>query len=234
MTINDRFKQIIDSEYKGNKRAFALAVGVSPTVIENVVGSRQGKPSYDVIYKICANANISETWLISGLGSMLKGQNSIEHSTKTNTIPVVETANDNESLHHDSYNTLTRPRIPFEAAAGGLSIALNGVSESECEQMPVIASLPRYDFTIIARGNSMQPDILSGDEIACAFVQNSTFIQWGQTHVLDTAQGVVVKRIFDDHDMIVCKSNNPDFPDFTIPKNEIYHMAIVVGLIRHF
>ena len=54
------------------------------------------------------------------------------------------------------------------------------------------------------------------------------------THVLDTAQGVVLKRIFDKQTHILCRSINHEFPDFEIPKTEIYHIAIVVGLIRHY
>lgn len=72
MTINDRFNEIIKSLFNGNKRAFAQQVGVSPTVIENVVGTRKGKPSYDVLYKIIANANISPEWLMTGRGNMLR------------------------------------------------------------------------------------------------------------------------------------------------------------------
>lgn len=62
---------IINQLYNGNKRAFSMAVGVTPTVIENVVGTRQGKPSFDVLEKVCANANISATWLMTGRGDML-------------------------------------------------------------------------------------------------------------------------------------------------------------------
>ena len=51
MTINNRIEQIIEKLYKGNKRAFATAIGVAPTVIENVVGTRQGKPSYGLLEK---------------------------------------------------------------------------------------------------------------------------------------------------------------------------------------
>ncbi len=66
MTINERFEWIIKILFRGNKRAFAKAVGISPTVVENVVGVRKGKPSYDVLFKVCANANISAEWLFFG------------------------------------------------------------------------------------------------------------------------------------------------------------------------
>ena len=100
--------------------------------------------------------------------------------------------------------------------------------------MPVIPSLPKYDFTIVARGESMEPVIESGDELACRFIRESAFIQWGRIHVLDTAQGIVVKRIFESDGHILCRSDNKGYPDFPISKEEIYHMALVVGLLRHF
>ncbi len=68
MTINERFELMIQILCNGNKRAFAKAVGISPTVVENIVGTRKGKPSYDVLVKVCSNANISAEWLLLGLG----------------------------------------------------------------------------------------------------------------------------------------------------------------------
>lgn len=221
MDINERFEIIIKEVFNNNKRAFAKAVGISPTVVENVVGTRKGKPSYDVLAKVCANANISAGWLLFGEGDMLRAESSVEL---------------NELNESRSQNIIveTRPRIPYEAAAGTLSIAINPVHRNDCEHIPVIPTFPRYDFTIVTRGDSMLPDFHSGDELACAFVKESSFIQWGRVHVLDTAQGIVLKKIFDGKKNIVCKSINKEYPDFEVPKDEIYHIAIVVGLIRHF
>lgn len=63
---------IINGLYGGNKRAFAIAVGVSATVVENLVGSRQSKPSFNVLSKISTNVNISSEWLLTGNGDMIK------------------------------------------------------------------------------------------------------------------------------------------------------------------
>ena len=230
MTVNDRFQAIIDSRYNGNKAAFAKAIGISPTVVENVVGARRGKPSFEVLSKICANANISEAWLLSGEGSMLKTNSTLDKNSLQRSLNT--THKDTNKENAQEFSLETRPRIPLEAAAGSLSIALGSATKNDCEQIPVIPTFPKYDFTIVARGNSMEPQYLSGDELACLFVRDSTFIQWGRAHVLDTTQGIVVKRIFDNGDAITCKSNNPAFPDFDIPKTEILRMALVVGYIR--
>ena len=73
MNINQRFTEIVNVLYSGNKRHFAKIIGVNPTVIENVVGKRQGNPSFEVVQKILsAIANINPDWLITGQGTMLR------------------------------------------------------------------------------------------------------------------------------------------------------------------
>lgn len=128
----------------------------------------------------------------------------------------------------------TRPRIPFDAAAGTLTVGVDGVMPYQCEQMPVVRAFPRYDFTILVRGESMAPEYQSGDEVACLYVRESTYTQWGRVHVLDTTQGVVIKRIYDRGDMVLCKSDNPRYEDFSIPKSEVFNIALVIGLIRRY
>ena len=68
MSINERFGKIIRALYGGNKSAFATAVGIAPSVVDNIVGKRQGKPSFEVIEKVSALAEVNITWLITGRG----------------------------------------------------------------------------------------------------------------------------------------------------------------------
>lgn len=220
-----RFKGV--SEYKFYKDS-----GVTRGVLQQPNGISEDNLSRFLAYA----ADVNSEWLLTGRGAMLK----------TNETDSTHVHDEDSGFFHEENKVLpflherntvsieTRPRIPFDAVAGSLSFAMNGVSSDECEQLPLIPTFPKYDFTIIARGDSMFPDFHSGDELACAFVEAKSFIQWGRVHVLDTAQGVVLKRIFNQKDAILCKSINNDYPDFEIPKNEIYHLAIVVGLIRHF
>ena len=127
--------------------------------------------------------------------------------------------------------TETRPHVDLYAAGGGNEV-LDGVTLSQCEQMPVVTILPRYDFTMRVTGESMQPQIRPGDVVACMRIDEPTFLQWGRIHVLSTTQGIVIKKIFDAGDGIRCVSFNKDYPDFVIPKQEIYSFNLVVGLIR--
>ncbi len=125
----------------------------------------------------------------------------------------------------------TRPHVDLYAAGGGNEV-LDGVTLAQCEQMPVVTILPRYDFTMRVTGESMQPQIRPGDVVACMRIDEPTFLQWGRIHVISTTQGIVIKKIFDAGDGIRCVSFNKDYPDFVIPKKEIYSYNLVVGLIR--
>lgn len=172
---------------------------------------------YDLIISKCDF--IDANWLLTGKGDML---------LQNNDIHCLQSARKEEIEE-------TRPRIPMDAAAGSLTAAADGITIDDCEQLPVIKAFARYDFTIFARGDSMFPEYHSGDELACLYVKNTTFIQWGCCHVLDTVQGIVVKRIYDDGEYILCKSENSElFKDFRIHKTEVYNIALVIGLVRRY
>jgi DNA-binding XRE family transcriptional regulator len=76
MSIKNRTNELISLFSHGNKKVFAETVGVSPTVIENIVGRREGNPSFEVVRKIlCAFENLNPEWLINGTPPMLKAKN---------------------------------------------------------------------------------------------------------------------------------------------------------------
>jgi transcriptional regulator with XRE-family HTH domain len=128
-------------------------------------------------------------------------------------------------------NAETRPRLPLNVTAGGKEI-LDAALLSQCEQVPVVPMFPNYTFTMKVTGESMQPYICPGDEVACLKIETPAFLQWGRIHVLFTSQGAIVKRIYDGGEGIRCVSLNEAYQDFTIPKSEIYSYNLVIGLIR--
>lgn len=203
-TKKERLEALINYYNKGNKAQFAKRLGLSAQGLSSWLA--RNTYDIDLIYSKCEG--VSPAWLLSGSGPMILNDDSQE--------PVIE----------------TRPRIPLEAAAGSLSIIAQSVYASDCELLPVISRFPKYDFTIMIKGDSMEPEFHSGDEVACRLIDQPSFIQWGRTYILDTHQGIVIKRIYNRADTILCKSENPDYEDFEVPKDEILHIALVVGSIR--
>lgn len=232
-TIKGRL-MLLANNYGLSIRAFEDKCGLNRGNISNMgdnssIGSDKLSKIFDTF------PEVNPLWLISGIGDILKTNRSLQEQTRTkNSDSEAQSGfKVNKKIHPaQEYPLETRPRIPLEAAAGTLSIATESVTMEQCEQMPVIAGIPNYDFTIMVKGNSMEPDFKSGDEVACRFVRESSFIQWGQPHVVDSYDGIVLKRIHDNGDYIICSSDNPNYGDFQIPKTEIHRLALVVGLIR--
>lgn len=186
----------------------------------NVRGALRGEERFltkKFIKTFCAVYDniISADWILEGTGSMVE-------STDDFSPTLIK-------LPSDSGEN-TKPRLPVIAAAGRLSAMLNSVMEYHCEMMPVIKRFPDYDFTMFIRGNSMEPKYEGGDEIA---VKKATIIEWGKDYVLDTYDGAIFKKIYEDGDNIRCVSyNHEEYPDFLIPKSSIYGYYRFVGLIR--
>lgn len=106
--------------------------------------------------------------------------------------------------------------------------------EYECERY-VIPSFKGADFLIPVTGDSMIPTFHSGDIVACRKVDMSKlFFQWNKSYVLDTNQGPIIKRVKpgSDKEHVLIVSDNQDYYPFELEYNDIYNIALVVGLIR--
>lgn len=211
MGINERFDQIIGTLFKGNKSAFANAIGVTPSVVDNIVGKRQGKPSFDVVAKVSALAEVDLDWLITGKGEMLKKKQPLQLSEDGTGIPL----------------------IPVEAMAGCFT-GSQTVLLQECERY-VVPAFKNADFLIRVSGDSMVPRYFSGDMVACKMLSLADiFFQWGKVYVLDTDQGALIKKVErgSSSDTITLVSENQAYQPFELLIRQVYHIAIVMGLIR--
>ena len=218
MTINERFNSIINTLFDGNKSAFAASVGVSPSVVDNIVGKRQGKPSFDVIEKVSALAEVNVIWLITGEGDAFKKKHSKEN-IKADLTPAAT----GEGI----------PLIPVDAMAGFFA-GERTVMLHDCEHF-VVPSFHNADFLITVRGDSMIPRYNSGDLVACKMLGLSDlFFQWGKVYVIDTDQGALIKKVEQGSsaDTIKLVSENLAYSPFELPRACVYHIAIVLGLIR--
>lgn len=207
-----------------SNRSLAEKLNMSEKTLNNKLNGTRGLDIETLQKIILQFESLNVNWLITGKGEMLN--------------PISDTTADKEPVIMREPNITygqpaqTRPRIPYAAAAGALTSAVEGIMAEQCEQIPRITAFPDYDFTIIIKGNSMEPKYEGGDEVACKRVDSTSFIQWGKVHVMDTAQGIVIKRVYEDGDKIRCVSYNPEYPDFSMEKDEIYSMSLVVGLLR--
>lgn len=125
------------------------------------------------------------------------------------------------------------PLIPVEAMAGCFT-GSQTVLLQECDHY-VVPAFKNADFLIYVHGDSMQPRYYSGDMVACKMLSpTDLFFQWGKVYVLDTDQGALIKKVEQgtDDETITLVSENENYKPFQIPRRAVYHIAIVMGLIR--
>ena len=205
--------------------ALAERIGLkTPQTFYDIKKGRHGI-SKDLANKIHSKyLNISLEWLLTGEGEMLRTDTPAR-------VSVSEDAPPPQLIPAPPGKGI--PLIPLPAMAGFLK------GEADIDRNDIewyyVPAFSDCTFLIRVKGDSMYPRYLSGDIVACREVHDTgTFFQWGKAYVLDTDQGVVLKRIrrSERPDHILCVSDNPDYEPFDVPVSSIYHLAIVRGLIR--
>ena len=127
-----------------------------------------------------------------------------------------------------------RPHYEATAAAGFMS----GLADPESGTLrPRIPDMPSYDFTIDARGESMEPKIKSGDTLLCRLAEDRANPPIGKVCVIDSKDGAAVKVLAaasESGRSLTLHSLNPAYRDYTIDAAEVSHIAVVVALLRKF
>jgi len=197
--------------------------GISIGALERKIGASKGVLSRAIANKTDIQAKwikiivenypqYNPDWLLTDTGSMLRSG-----------TPIATLAPQGSGI----------PLIPIHAMAGFMSGEVQ-VLEFEAERY-IIPMFKDAEFLIPVKGSSMQPKYNSGDIVACKRLQlQDIFFQWNKVYVLDTDQGVIVKRIrkgTNDKSVNII-SDNPAYDPFELSLNKIHSIAIVIGVIR--
>lgn len=212
--------------------SFIKAKGISIRTFEQKIGCSNGVIARSIskgtdiqsiwMSKIIENyPDVNPAWLLTGKGEMLISTQNTD--MKNEELPVAHRSESSEGI----------PLIPVNAMAGAFG-GDQSVMEYECERY-IIPSFKGADFLIGVKGSSMYPRYNSGDIVACKRLnREDIFFQWNKVYVLDTDQGALIKRIKpgSDKDHVTIVSDNKDYEPFELAIAHIYHVALVVGVIR--
>ena len=201
-------------QYKDlSQREFADTLGVSNAYI----GAMRRSISDDKVRKIRQSfPDLNTDWLLYGEGNMLRQDTTL-------------------SVHGGHNDGTLIPLLPVDAFAGRLQDYSTGVGLADCEM--IVSPVRGADYAIRVSGDSMEPKIHDGSTILIKRINDKAFIPWGNSMVIDSENGVLVKDVYPDEDnphCIAAKSINPKYPTLSIPRNSIYGLYRILASIQVF
>lgn len=198
--IGNKLKEYFDN--KGiTQSEIAEKLGVSKAYVNALFTGKRafGKKQAEAWVNLFG---LSASWLLTGEGEMLTGDQTIQSSTESD-IHLI-------------------PLLPVSAQGGSFNDFVVSIKESSCEK--IISPIKGADYAMSVSGESMAPEYPSGSQILIKRINEKAFIDWGRVYVLDTCNGTVIKRLFpsDTADKVLCKSINPEFPPFEVLLSDVY------------
>lgn len=115
--------------------------------------------------------------------------------------------------------------LPVSAQAGKLNDFIASVKEGDCER--IVSPIKDAEFAITITGESMAPEYPNGSRAFVKKIDAEIFVEWGRDYVVDTSNGIVVKRLIEPEKEghLRCVSINPDqkkYAPFDVPTSEVY------------
>lgn len=218
--IIERIKFLI-SELGMRQVAFGQKVGIDASNLSKYLKGRL--PINDsVVNKLVVNLGVSKQWLLNGTDIPFPKQQVAVSEIEVPETLVHETIGGTPIFDID-VTAGTQPRsLMFTADQIIGSINLPEVVSPNCKVVRV-------------SGDSMAPVIHNGDFIAVRELSNFSQIFWGQIYVilLDDFRLVKYIRKHDDPRKVILRSENPNYDDMEIARNDIRDLMLVQNIL-HF
>lgn len=236
--IIDRIHDYI--HYKGlSMRSFEAQAGLTNGIISTAL-KRKTDISWESVSKIVDTyKEIDIEWLITGNGQMLKVDNEIiplQPVIQPASVPKEKKELELPSSDEFEYvNNDNEGRIPIVHELSFATIDPDEPSTIQADEHYYIKEFRNADFMMRVTGDSMYPKYKPGDLIACRNIRYTNFYQWGKPYALLTChQGIIIGRVYEHHQykiFIRVKSDNPSYPEWEIPIDEVARAAIIIGSV---
>jgi phage repressor protein C with HTH and peptisase S24 domain len=217
MEIVDRIK--LFREYLGiGQTAFEVNIGVARGYFSNV--KTLGSDRILRIHTKYPELNIE--WLVTGNGEMIKNAEREQKTIEISESAISETKRKGALIYD------------IDATCG-----LSG-RDIEFTDEKVIGSIDAPEINsdskiIFATGDSMLPLIASGDRGVIRKIESWDYFNYGQVYLIITNEYRLIKRVRrhpkDADNLILLRSENPDYDDIDLPKREIIHLFIVENIL---
>lgn len=206
----DRFDKYMT--FKGlNDNRVTVELGLSVGVIGK--SRKKGRDLSTSVVEQILNfyKDLNRVWLLTGEGEML-----------LKTEPKAGQKNELAKKPNEVY------LLPVSAQAGSLNDFVASVYAGQCDS--ILSPIAGAELALTVAGDSMTPEYPNGSIIFIKRINERAFINWGNVYVLDTCNGIIVKKVYPTEEVAIlqCVSINSAYPPFTVNMADIYGMYRVL------
>ena len=215
-TIKEYFTEIGMSQIEA-----ANALGVQQAAVSNQLNGRPfGKNSAAKWNKAFG---FRVNWLLTGEGPMFDDEGS-------STLREFHPLEDHPELNHEDDIPVIPARL-FRAPE--INIYEYVMNSPNVERLPPVPHFQKHDLFATCPGDAMAPRICRGYLLALRRMPIDSTIINGEIYVIDTvSQGMFLRRIIDNGEgLTFISENQTDFPDFSLPYDEVINIFRVVGVL---
>lgn len=242
LEITERLGSLV-SMFGNSVNAFAKSIGVDTANLNKMVKGQQSITKKTVQKIICAYPQVSEEWLLTGEGTMLKGQQPQQYNSPHATMV---NGNNNVVQSHNTYDSntpnvitdkKTAPLVPISLAKRE-NVDLYKVMREpnlQAEHITRVNTFAELDFYYSVCDDSMRPDFKCGDILALRAIEEGNYIINGNIYVLDTmSYGLILRVIKQRGDIYECSTlqDTERYEAFSIPCRDVYRVYNIKGLLR--
>ena len=199
---------------------FAERIGVDTSNLSKYLNAHMPL-SDSFLNRLVVNLGVSKEWLLDGT-DLPFGKTPVRIDASQQLMPATGAAE------------VATPVYDVDATAG-LSSGRNELFASE--NIIGWVNLPNMSphcRIVRVSGDSMAPVIMDGDFIAVRELSNPNQIYWGQIYIvqLDDFRLVKYVRRHTDPNMVVLRSENPNYDDMDVRRNDIHEMLLVQHVLH--
>lgn len=240
LEITERLSSLVFM-FGNSVNAFAKNIGVDTANLNKMVKGQQSITKKTVQKIISAYPQVSEEWLLTGEGTMLKGQQPQQYNSPNAVI-----GNNNVVQSHNTYGSKnpnvitekkTAPLVPISLAKRE-NVDLYKVMREpnlQAEHITRVNSFAELDFYYSVSDDSMRPDFKCGDILALRAIDEGSYIINGNIYVLDTiSYGLILRVIKQRGDMYECSTlqDTDRYEPFNVPITDVFRVYNIKGLLR--